>query len=139
MTYYHGGTDWQEGGGDGPMTEHLPECPCNDKSAHPAGCLCCEISSPCICAALRACEQRVAEETEAAMIEFFRLKPSPPHDQHYFADNICAYCVGYSEAFTEAEKFYTNSCLFCGYAGEWSTWICDDCKKEREEEDNEGP
>lgn len=41
------------------MTEHLPECPCNDKSAHPDGCLCCEVSSPCICDALSACEQRV--------------------------------------------------------------------------------
>ena len=43
----------------------------------------------------------------------------------------------WAKGYAEAEKFYTNSCLFCGYAGEWSTWICDDCKKEREEEDNE--
>lgn len=44
----------------------------------------------------------------------------------------------WAKGYAEAEEFYTNSCLFCGYAGEWSTWICDDCKKEREEEDNEG-
>ena len=44
----------------------------------------------------------------------------------------------WAKGYAEAEKFYTNGCLFCGYAGEWSTWICDDCKKEREEEDNEG-
>ena len=43
----------------------------------------------------------------------------------------------WAKGYAEAEKFYTNGCLFCGYAGEWSTWICDDCKKEREEEDNE--
>ena len=41
------------------MTEHLPECPCNDKAAHPDGCLCCEVASPCICDRLRACEERV--------------------------------------------------------------------------------
>ena len=45
----------------------------------------------------------------------------------------------WAKGYAEAEEFYTNSCLFCGYAGEWSTWICDDCKKEREEEDNERP
>ena len=44
----------------------------------------------------------------------------------------------WAKGYAEAEKFYTNGCLFCGYAGEWSTWVCDDCKKEREEEDNEG-
>jgi len=54
--------------------------------------------------ALRACERRVAEETEAAMIESFYWKPSPPHDRHYFADNICAYCVGYSEALSAARE-----------------------------------
>ena len=44
------------------MIKHLPECPCNDKSAHPDGCLCCEVSSPCICDALRACEERVRNQ-----------------------------------------------------------------------------
>lgn len=77
------------------MPDHLPEClvPDFDKSLW-----------ICICNHLRACEQRVAEETEAAMMKFFYWKPSPPHDQHYFADNICAYCVGYREAFTAARK-----------------------------------
>ena len=41
---------------------HLPECPCANTSAHPEGCLCCEVSSPCICDRLRACEQRVLED-----------------------------------------------------------------------------
>ena len=85
------------------MTDHLPECifkPENVDSAKGIrwG------GRPCICDALRACEQRVAEETEATMMEFFYWKPSPPHDKHYFADNICAYCVGYREAFTAARK-----------------------------------
>lgn len=44
----------------------------------------------------------------------------------------------WAKGYAEAKKFYTNDCLSCGYAGEWSTWICDDCKKEEEEEDNEG-
>jgi len=72
------------------MTEHLPECLAllNDSTW----------DGDCICDALRACEQRVAEETEAAMMESFYWKPSPPHDQHYFADNICGYCVGRREA-----------------------------------------
>ena len=55
-------------------------------------------------AAIRACERRVAVETEAAMMESFRMKPSPPHDQHYFADNICAYCVGRSEDLSAARE-----------------------------------
>lgn len=33
------------------MTDHLPECPIVDKKGYPFG-------GPCICAALRACEQR---------------------------------------------------------------------------------
>ena len=77
------------------MTEHLPECLVPDFEAG---------LWICICNQLRAREQRVAEETEAAMMESFYWKPSPPHDQHYFADNICAYCVGRSEAFTAARK-----------------------------------
>jgi hypothetical protein len=36
----------------------------------------------------------------------------------------------YKRGYKEAEKFYTNSCMFCGYAGEWSTYICDDCIEE---------
>ena len=77
------------------MTEHLPECPCVH---HPSEDLW------CICWRLRECEKRVAEETEAAMTEFFRMKPSPPHDQHYFDDNICAYCVGFVEALSAAAQ-----------------------------------
>jgi len=87
------------------MTEHLPECPVQTKDSV---CRC----LPCICDALRACEarvtaaavQRVAEETEAAMMQSFHLKPSPPHDQHYFVDNICAYCVGRREALDAAAQ-----------------------------------
>ena len=75
------------------MTEHLPECWAKHESDPPAWCICDE---------LRACEQRVAEETETAMMNFFYWKPSPPHDQHYFADNICAYCVGHREALDAA-------------------------------------
>ena len=79
------------------MTDHIPECPMNMKGSI-SRCLL------CICDALSACEQRVAAETEAAMMESFRMKPSPPHDQHHFADNICAYCVGYSEALNAARE-----------------------------------
>lgn len=49
------------------MSDHLPECPCANTSAHPDGCLCCEVSSPCICDRLRACEQRVADEIWGAI------------------------------------------------------------------------
>ena len=77
------------------MTDHLPECWAKHESDPPAWCICDE---------LRACEERVAEETQAAMMESFHWKPSPPHDQHYFADNICAYCVGRSEALSAARR-----------------------------------
>ena len=78
------------------MTKHLPECPV--AAARPG------TFTSCICDALRACEQRVAEETEAAMIESFYWKPSPPHDKHYFADNVCAYCIGRREALDAAAQ-----------------------------------
>lgn len=95
------------------MTDHLPECHLSYRCHGLTGItgshatkmdFCTACHRVCICPELRACERRVAEETEAAMIEFFYWKPSPPHDQHYFADNICAYCVGYREAFTAARK-----------------------------------
>ena len=35
----------------------------------------------------------------------------------------------YDRGYKDAEKYYTNSCFYCGYAGEWSTWACDDCTK----------
>ena len=77
------------------MSDHLPECPVAPRrgTINP---------SDCICDRLRACEQRVSEETEHAMMEFFHWKPSPPHDKHYFADNICAYCVGRREGLDAA-------------------------------------
>jgi hypothetical protein len=94
------------------MTEHLPECPmlepCSADTTQHCYCsrqnACIHDEMECICDRLRACEQRVAEETEAAMMEFFYWKPSPPHDQHYFADNICAYCVGHREALDAAAQ-----------------------------------
>jgi hypothetical protein len=36
----------------------------------------------------------------------------------------------YKRGYKEAEEFYTNSCMLCGYAGEWSTYICDECIEE---------
>lgn len=33
----------------------------------------------------------------------------------------------YKRGYADAEKYFTNSCFECGYAGEWSTWTCDDC------------
>jgi hypothetical protein len=37
----------------------------------------------------------------------------------------------YQRGYKEAEEFYTNSCMLCGYVGQWSTYICDDCIKEK--------
>jgi len=51
-----------------------------------------------------------------------------------------AWAEGWAAGYAHAEKFFTNSCLSCGYAGEWSTWICEVCMAElleEEEEDNE--
>jgi len=52
MTHYHGGTDWQEGGGEGPEP-HLPECPVTTQRTEWGG------RFPCFCVELRAAEQRV--------------------------------------------------------------------------------
>ena len=43
----------------------------------------------------------------------------------------------WAKGYAEAEKFFTNSCLSCGYAGEWSTWICEVCTAELLEEEEE--
>lgn len=51
MTHYHGGTDWQEGGGPEP-TDHLPDCTAITTTHHKAAGL-------CICDRLRACEARL--------------------------------------------------------------------------------
>lgn len=37
--------------------------------------------------------------------------------------------IGYGEGYEKAKETYTNDCFECGYAGEWSTWVCDDCQK----------
>jgi hypothetical protein len=39
--------------------------------------------------------------------------------------------AAHERGYKEAEAFYTNSCFSCGYAGEWSTWICENCAKEQ--------
>lgn len=37
--------------------------------------------------------------------------------------------IGFEEGKEKAKEIYTNDCFECGYAGEWSTWICDNCKQ----------
>jgi len=37
----------------------------------------------------------------------------------------------HKRGYEEAEAFYTNSCVSCGYAGEWSTWMCEQCTLEQ--------
>lgn len=44
-----------------------------------------------------------------------------------------AYAAGYEEA----RKYYTNSCFSCGYAGEWSTYVCDECEERMNKENEE--
>jgi hypothetical protein len=61
------------------------------------------------------------------------------HEDYLFAlENITGDIVdkAWAKGYAEAKEFYTNSCLLCGYAGEWSMWICDTCMKGREEEDS---
>ena len=45
--------------------------------------------------------------------------------------------TAYDEGYKDAEKYYTNSCFFCGYAGEWSTWICEECEERMRQEAKE--
>jgi hypothetical protein len=46
-----------------------------------------------------------------------------------------AWAKGWAVGYAHAEEFFTNSCLACGYAGEWSTWICEVCTAELLEEE----
>jgi hypothetical protein len=38
--------------------------------------------------------------------------------------------AAHERGYKEAEVFYTNECMICGYSGEWSEWTCDDCLKD---------
>lgn len=38
--------------------------------------------------------------------------------------------IGFEEGKEKAKEIYTNDCFECGYAGEWSTWVCENCRKE---------
>ena len=44
-----------------------------------------------------------------------------------------AYNRGYKRGYEDAKIFYTNDCMTCGYAGEWSTYICNNCTKDNNE------
>ena len=46
--------------------------------------------------------------------------------------------IGFGEGYEKAKEFYTNDCLACGYAGEWSTWVCDNCQKEMSTNEDNG-
>ena len=48
-----------------------------------------------------------------------------------------AYNRGYKRGYEDAKKYYTNSCFMCGYAGEWSTYICDDCLNKSPDDDED--
>lgn len=47
----------------------------------------------------------------------------------------CGLCdiitAAHERGYKEAEKFYTNDCFLCGYAGEWSTSMCWQCELEQ--------
>ena len=47
-------------------------------------------------------------------------------------------CDAYSRGYEEAKEYYTNSCFYCGYAGEWSTYACDECIERLEKEEEDG-
>lgn len=38
-----------------------------------------------------------------------------------------AWDEGYGIGYETAKEYYTNECFVCGYAGEWSTYVCEDC------------
>lgn len=112
------------------MSDHFPECDENwmqDKRAeHPY----------CICPALRAYEKRVRDElfpqrwNRAEELEKARING-------WHAGWNAAQEDAYNKGYKDAEKYYTNSCFLCGYAGEWSTWICDECQDRMNQEAKE--
>lgn len=36
--------------------------------------------------------------------------------------------AAHERGYKEAVEIYTNDCMLCGYAGEWSAWICEQCE-----------
>ena len=58
-----------------------------------------------------------------------------PDDYGHMPTCIALYCLcdliatAHRRGYEEAKKFYTNDCFYCGYAGEWSTYVCDECEK----------
>lgn len=71
------------------MTDHLPECPCNN--ADERGCFLISAETDrcvsCICPALRACEQRVREEMQ---------HPDPGISEKQAIANYAIYRNGYA-------------------------------------------
>ena len=57
------------------------------------------------------------------------IGPITDEEQKLFAWLRSVQDEAYDRGYKDAEKYYTNSCFYCGYAGEWSTWACDDCLK----------
>lgn len=45
--------------------------------------------------------------------------------------------IGFEEGKEKAKEIYTNDCFECGYAGEWSTWVCEGCQQENFDSVNE--
>jgi len=68
------------------------------------------------------------------------LCPAPECDGTEFCDDsmdfLTCMCrcdlitAAYERGYKEAKEYYTNSCVSCGYAGEWSTWMCEKCESE---------
>jgi hypothetical protein len=38
--------------------------------------------------------------------------------------------AAHERGYKEAERIYTNDCMFCGYVGEWSISVCWQCELE---------
>ena len=55
-------------------------------------------------------------------------------DVEYWVGYNNGYTQGYMDGYSDAEKEYTNPCLFCGH-DDFSTYVCDSCKKEYVNED----
>lgn len=73
------------------MSGHLPECPAADPVWHP------DYSAPCICDALRACEQRVREEESRNVIGSVSLAAIGEA-------NLQQYQLGFSEGLDAARE-----------------------------------
>lgn len=118
-----------------------PNVPCDcepDEYGHMMDC-----SIYCLCDLINKVREETEQRTIAKLLtqdrQIIENGHLPECSVPWIRECICnELSMAYERGYKEAEQFYTNECMQCGYAGEWSTWMCDECERKygEKEKDN---